>query len=131
MPEDCFRSVFVPHQLQSKGLRDTRLTWVVETFPFMIALPVLLFTYKRFRLTNLMYMLIAVHAMILMLCGHYSYAPWDFGWRRGSAGPAVIIRACPVGDQQRTALALVDRGRLSGKIIEKRVVRVCKKSAMR
>jgi putative membrane protein len=74
------------------GPHDTRLTWVLETFPFMIALPVLLLTYRRFRLTNLVYTLIAIHAMILMLGGHYSYAKvplgfwmedW-FGWTRNN-----------------------------------------------
>jgi len=71
---------------------DTRLTWVLETFPFMIALPVMLLTYRRFPLTNLTYTLIAIHAMILMLGGHYSYAKvplgfwmeeW-FGWTRNN-----------------------------------------------
>jgi len=71
---------------------DTRLTWVLETFPFMMALPVLLLTYKRFPLTNLTYTLIAIHAMILMLGAHYSYAKvplgfwmedW-FGWTRNN-----------------------------------------------
>ena len=71
---------------------DTRLTWVLETLPFMIALPVLLFTCRRFPLTNLTYTLIAVHAMILMLGAHYSYAKvplgfwmedW-FGWTRNN-----------------------------------------------
>jgi len=74
------------------GPHDTRLTWVLETFPFMIALPVLLLTYKRFPLTSLTYTLIAVHAMVLMLGGHYSYAKvplgfwmedW-FGWTRNN-----------------------------------------------
>lgn len=89
---------------------DTRLTWVLETFPFMIALPVMLITYKRFRLTDLAYTLIAVHAMILMLGGHYSYAKvplgfWMeelFGWTRNNYdkighfmqgfGPAIYTR---------------------------------------
>ena len=71
---------------------DTRLTWVLETFPFMVALPVLLLTYRKFRLTNLTYTLIAIHAMILMLGAHYSYAKvplgfwmedW-FGWSRNN-----------------------------------------------
>jgi len=71
---------------------DTRLTWTLETLPFMIALPVMLFTYNRFPLTNLTYTLIAIHAMILMLGGHYSYAKvpvgfwmedW-FGWTRNN-----------------------------------------------
>ena len=52
------------------GLQDTRLTWVLETAPLMIALPIILFTYKRFPLTNLAYTLIAIHAKILMFGGH-------------------------------------------------------------
>jgi putative membrane protein len=95
-------SGFKPH--------DTRLTWVLETFPFMIALPVMLFTYNRFPLTGLTYTLIAIHAMILMLGGHYSYAQvplgfwmedW-FGWTRNNYdkighfmqgfGPAIYTR---------------------------------------
>jgi putative membrane protein len=89
---------------------DTRLTWVLETAPVMIALPLLLFTYKRFPLTNLTYTLIAVHALILMLGAHYSYAKvplgfwmqdW-FGWTRNNYdkighfmqgfGPAIYTR---------------------------------------
>jgi putative membrane protein len=60
---------------------DTRLTWVLETFPVMIALPVMLLTYKKFPLTTLTYILIAIHAMILMLGGHYSYAKVPLGFR--------------------------------------------------
>jgi putative membrane protein len=89
---------------------DTRLTWVLETLPFMIALPILLLTYGRFPLTSLTYTLIAIHAMILMLGGHYSYAKvplgfwmedW-FGWTRNNYdkighfmqgfGPAIYVR---------------------------------------
>ena len=71
---------------------DTRLTWVLETAPIMVALPILLFTARRFRLTSLLYALIAVHAVILMVGGHYSYAKvplgyWmcqAFGWSRNN-----------------------------------------------
>ncbi len=42
------------------GPHDSRLTWVLETLPCMIALPIMLFTYKRFPLTNLTYTLIAI-----------------------------------------------------------------------
>jgi putative membrane protein len=66
---------------------DTRLTWVLETFPFMIALPIMLLTYKRFPLSDLMYTLVAVHAMVLMLGGHYSYAKVPLGfWMEGWFG---------------------------------------------
>lgn len=89
---------------------DSRLTWVLETLPFMIALPLMLLTYKRFPLTSLSYTLIAIHAMILMLGGHYAYAKvplgfwmedW-FGWTRNNYdkighfmqgfGPAIYTR---------------------------------------
>ena len=55
-----------------------RFTWWLEVAPVLIALPVLLFTWKRFPLTNLLYILIAVHAVILMVGGHYTYARVPF-----------------------------------------------------
>ncbi len=63
------------------GPQDTRLTWVLETFPIMVALPLLLLTYRKFPLTDLTYTLIAIHAVILMVGGHYSYAKVPLGFR--------------------------------------------------
>ena len=64
------------------GPRD-RFTWVLEIFPVLIALPLLIATYPRFRFTNLVYVLIAMHAMILMVGGHYTYAEVPlFNWLR-------------------------------------------------
>lgn len=90
--------------------QDTRLTWVLETAPVMIALPLILLTYRRFPLTSLTYTLIAIHALILILGGHYSYSQvplgfwmqdW-FGWTRNNYdkighfmqgfGPAIYAR---------------------------------------
>ena len=51
-----------------------RLTWLLETLPVMVITPVLVLTYRRFPLTPLLYRLIFVHACILMLGGHYTYA---------------------------------------------------------
>ena len=56
-----------------------RLTWVLEVAPALIALPVLIVTYRRFRLTTLAYTLIAIHCLILMLGGHYTYAEVPIG----------------------------------------------------
>ncbi|NNF51814.1 MAG: DUF2238 domain-containing protein [Gammaproteobacteria bacterium] len=50
------------------------LTWVMETAPVIIAIPLLLFTWNRFPLTPLLYVLIFVHALVLILGAHYSYA---------------------------------------------------------
>jgi len=50
------------------------LTWLLETLPAMVAAVVLTATWRRFRLTGLTYLLILVHAVILMVGGHYTYA---------------------------------------------------------
>ncbi len=58
-------------------------TWLLEVMPVLIVLPLLLATRSRFPLTPLSYTLIAIHAIILMIGGHYTYAevPW-FNWLR-------------------------------------------------
>jgi putative membrane protein len=55
-------------------------TWVLEIFPVLIAAPLLAFTAARFPLTPLAYRLIFVHALILMLGGHYTYAKVPLGF---------------------------------------------------
>jgi putative membrane protein len=57
-----------------------RFTWFLEVFPVLIVLPLLLFTWRRFRLTRLLYLLIAVHAVILMVGGKYTYARVPLGF---------------------------------------------------
>lgn len=51
-----------------------RQTWILEIAPILIVLPLLVFTYKSFRLTDLLYCLIACHFVVLMIGGHYTYA---------------------------------------------------------
>lgn len=59
------------------------LTWFLEVFPVMIALPLLALTFKRLPLTPLVYTLIAVHCIILIIGGHYTYALTPIGdWMR-------------------------------------------------
>lgn len=58
-------------------------TWLLEVFPVLLAIPVLGKTYRRFRLTGITYSWIAVHAVILMVGGHYTYAEVPLGnWVR-------------------------------------------------
>jgi putative membrane protein len=57
-----------------------RLTWWLEVAPVIIALPLLAATRSRFPLTWIVYLLIAVHAAILMLGGHYTYAKVPLGY---------------------------------------------------
>jgi putative membrane protein len=55
-------------------------TWWMEVFPIFIAVPILAATYRRFPLTPLVYTLIFIHAGILMLGGHYTYARVPLGY---------------------------------------------------
>jgi len=87
-----------------------RLTWVLEVLPVLVAAPLLVATWRRFRLTPLVYWLIALHALILILGAHYTYARVPLGFWLQDAfdfqrnhydrighlmqgfGPAIIIR---------------------------------------
>ena len=57
-----------------------RTTWWLEIFPILIAVPLLIGTFRRFPLTPLAYVLIAIHAVILMVGGHYTYAEVPLGF---------------------------------------------------
>ena len=57
-----------------------RGTWLMEVAPVMIGIPVLLATYRRFPLSPLLYRLLTVHAFILMIGGHYTYANVPIGF---------------------------------------------------
>jgi putative membrane protein len=57
-----------------------RLTWFLEVVPVLIALPLLLLTSRSFPFTPLVYCLVAAHALILMLGGHYTYAQVPLGF---------------------------------------------------
>jgi putative membrane protein len=70
------------------GPRD-RATWLMEVAPALMAIPVLVLTRRRFPLTPLLYVLIAVHVAILALGGHYTYAEVPLGfWVRDALGLA-------------------------------------------
>jgi putative membrane protein len=57
--------------------------------PILIATPILLLTARRFPLTPLAYRLIFVHALVLMLGGHYTYAEVPAGfWIKRALGLA-------------------------------------------
>ena len=61
------------------GVED-RFTWLLEVAPAMIAIVVLTATYRRFPFTNLVYVLILIHSIILMVGGHYTYAKVPLGF---------------------------------------------------
>lgn len=57
-----------------------RATWLMEVFPVFIAWPVMWSTRRSFALTPLLYALIALHAVVLMVGGAYSYARVPLGF---------------------------------------------------
>lgn len=57
-----------------------RLTWLMEVAPVLVAFPLLAATRRRFPLTTLLYVLIAVHALVLILGGAYTYARVPLGF---------------------------------------------------
>ncbi|HET9352190.1 MAG TPA: DUF2238 domain-containing protein [Burkholderiales bacterium] len=57
-----------------------RATWWMEVAPVLIAAPILAATYRHFPLTTLLYCLIAIHALVLILGGAYTYARVPLGF---------------------------------------------------
>lgn len=103
--------VVVVIALVVSGIRPyDRLTWFLEVLPVLVAGPLLIATRRSFPLTPLVCWLIAIHSLVLILGGHYTYARvplgfWIQDWfdftrnhydRIGhlmqGAGPAIIAR---------------------------------------
>jgi putative membrane protein len=55
-------------------------TLLLEIFPAIIGLAILIATRRRFPLTPLLYVLLTLHAIILMVGGHYTYAEVPLGF---------------------------------------------------
>ena len=55
-------------------------TWFLEVFPALIGVVIVLATYKHFPLTPLLLILLTIHAIILMIGGHYTYAQVPLGF---------------------------------------------------
>jgi putative membrane protein len=67
-------SVIRPH--------DT-FTWFLESFPALIGIVIVIALRRRFPLTPLLLVLLTIHAIILMVGGHYTYAEVPLGfWMR-------------------------------------------------
>ena len=71
----CILALIVLLALVASGIAPyDRATWLLEVAPVLIAFPLLLWTYQRFALTRLLYVIIALHALVLILGGAYTYA---------------------------------------------------------
>ena len=56
------------------------LTWFFETLPIMVGVLTLVWTRRSFPLTPLLYRLLFLHALVLALGGHYTYAEVPLGF---------------------------------------------------
>ncbi len=63
------------------------MNWISETFPAWIGAAILIATYRRFPLTPLSYVLIALFCVILFTGAHYTYAQVPLGeWMKNWFG---------------------------------------------
>jgi putative membrane protein len=59
--------------------KTDRATWFMENLPVFLVIPVLLRFHPRLKLTTLTLSVLALHALVLMVGGHYSYAMVPLG----------------------------------------------------
>ncbi|WP_017241974.1 DUF2238 domain-containing protein [Streptomyces sp. SS] len=109
LPAALALAVAVALVMSAFGARD-QTTWLLETVWVMLGLPLVILLRKRFPLSGLLCGLLAVHAMVLIVGGHYTYAevpagdwvrdwfglernPYDrFGHLMQGFVPAILVR---------------------------------------
>ena len=88
LPTALLVTVFAATALSGVRPHD-RLTWLLEVAPILVAVPLLVATRRRFPLTTLAYVLVALHALVLAVGGHYTYARVPLGsWAQEAFGLA-------------------------------------------
>lgn len=71
-------SIFISVLIWSGVHPKDPLTWGLEVFPAVLGAIILAATYRCFKLTSILYVLILAHCIILMVGGHYTYAEVPF-----------------------------------------------------
>ena len=66
--------LFVATFIWSAIAPKDQFTWLLEVLPALIGALLMLVTYRSFRLTPMLYLLVLIHCIILMVGGHYTYA---------------------------------------------------------
>jgi putative membrane protein len=67
-------AIFLTAFIWSGAFPRDRFVWALEVAPAIVAAAILYATRKRFPLTQLAYILILIHSIILMVGGRYTYA---------------------------------------------------------
>lgn len=52
--------------------------WFLEVFPALIGIAILAIIYPKFKFSNIVYIFVAIHSVILIIGGHYTYAKNPF-----------------------------------------------------
>jgi putative membrane protein len=86
LPLACLAVAAAATALSRVGARDPS-TWLMEVAPTLLAVPILVATFRRFRFTSLVYVALAIHAVILATGAHWTYAEVPIGfWARDAFG---------------------------------------------
>lgn len=82
----CMLAIVVIALVVSGIAPKDRLTWLLEVIWVIVALPLLMLTWRRFPLTRLLCWLLVAHALVLIHGGAYTYAETPLGfWLRDAA----------------------------------------------
>ncbi|MEU9138500.1 DUF2238 domain-containing protein [Streptomyces sp. NPDC048404] len=88
LPATLLAVVVTGMALSAWHARDP-MTWLLETVWVLVGLPLVILGRRRFPLTSLLYCLLAAHALVLAVGGHYTYAQVPLGdWVRDTFGLA-------------------------------------------
>ena len=74
LPAISLVSVSLVFLLLGIAPRANRFTWFMENFPVILGVPAVILAWRRFPLTDLLCVLLALHALVLMVGGHWTYA---------------------------------------------------------
>jgi Predicted membrane protein len=78
-----FSIVFVLSVIKPKSY----FIWFLEAFPVVIGVIILIYTYKKFQFTNLVYILILIQIIIILIGAHYTYGDVPlFNWIKETYG---------------------------------------------
>jgi putative membrane protein len=70
----CLLATVLAFVLLGVAPKADRFTWFMENLPVLLGAPVILLAWRRFPLTDLLCALLALHALVLMVGGHWTYA---------------------------------------------------------
>ena len=74
LAKECLIATVVAFALLGVAPTADRFTWFLENLPVLLGVPAIVAAWRRFPLTDLLCVLLALHALVLMVGGHWTYA---------------------------------------------------------